>query len=739
MNRQVWMLLLTHACILGDCLIGQLTAQENPPLSLWSPPLLERSLSIRDGLTGEPISFDRLLVDLTEAEVVFLGESHSDETTHRVELAIYQALLKRKNSHVVLALEMFERDIQSQLDKYLAGQIDESDFLQQARPWATYREAYRPLIELAKATGTPVIATNFPASIRRRIALEGSEVIGQLSAEESRWIPKKFYPNTRAYWRRVDNVTRSHRAMMPTDLTEHERLYSIQSLWDNSMGAACAEAIEQHPHHAVLHINGDFHSAYRDGIVHQLKLRKPEVRVKTVSIVADLNPQTAIDRGKPVADYLIYVESRATHRYEGERTVQIGQALRYRFHLPEEAGDNRPVPLLIWLADDGITAKEGLEFWQQQLGQSVAIAAVESPYQEIQQDLAQGGRWYWPQTFSEDTARVGEGIERIWAYLMRHFPLQPERVCLAGEGTGATMAVAMVLQTERVAMKSIAWNPRQYSKIADLPLLLPEYQGERSLPQRSLLVISNLADQPHWDRELVEYRATGLESEYLPDPSDPWLSEQQVNNSIRAALGLPDLAVTEQEKIFYLVVKSVSSRATHWARLQAGRLSSPQEGQVLVVRELPEDADANTISTKIQPRLASNPGVLPKCPGPFGGTTVVVLSDHFSAVERQQWLDLENHDPLSTVSRFHRVRIATSGGERALANVLQKLHSENRNNLLIVPAVFYANRSWLHELAEQTVSMQNSMVIQWLPGLGGRPGVLEITPETENKLNHERH
>ncbi|MEO2049807.1 MAG: ChaN family lipoprotein [Pirellulales bacterium] len=727
MNRQVRMLLLMRACSLGNCLIGQLAAQETPPLSLWSPPPLERSLSIRDGLTGEPITFDRLLVDLTAAEVVFLGESHSDETTHRVELAIYQALLKRKNSHVVLALEMFERDVQNQLDNYLAGEIDESTFLQQVRPWATYREAYRPLIELAKATGTPVIAANFPTSIRRRIAMEGSEVIDQLSAEERRWIPKKFYSNTRAYWRRVDNVTRSHRAMMPTDLTEQERLYSTQSLWDNSMGAACAEAIEQHPHCTVLHINGDFHSAYWGGAVHQLKLRKPEVRIKTVSMVADLNPQTATDRGKPVADYLIHVESRATHRYEGERTVQIGQSLRYRFHLPEEADDQRPAPLLIWLADDGLTAKEGLEFWQQQLGQSVAIAAVEAPYLESQQDLAQGGRWYWPQTFSEDTARVGDGIDRIWAYLLRHFPLQPRQICLAGEGTGATMAVAMALQTERVAMKSIAWNPRQYSKIVDLPLLLPEYQGEQGYPQRSLKVIGNLADQSHWDRELAEYRATGLESEYLTDPSEPWLSERQASNSIRAALGLPDLAETEQEKKFYLVVKSVSSRATHWARLQAGRLSAQQDGQVLIVRELPEDADAITISTKIQPRLASNPGVLPKCPGPFGGTTVVVLPDHLPAAERQQWLDLEDHDPLSTVSRFHRVRIATGEGERALTNVLQKLHLENRNNVLIVPAVFYANRSWLHELAEQTVSLQNSMVIQWLPGLGGRPGVLEIS------------
>ena len=52
---------------------------------------------------------------------MFLGETHDDETTHRLELAVYEGLLHRKPKQVVLAMEMFERDVQQVLDDYLAG------------------------------------------------------------------------------------------------------------------------------------------------------------------------------------------------------------------------------------------------------------------------------------------------------------------------------------------------------------------------------------------------------------------------------------------------------------------------------------------------------------------------------------------------------------------------------------------------------------------------------------------
>ena len=91
------------------------------PVQSWAAPPLERVLSARDGRTGEEIALEELFDRLAHADVVFLGETHIDETTHRLELATYQALLARRAGRVVLALEFFERDVQPTLDAYLAA------------------------------------------------------------------------------------------------------------------------------------------------------------------------------------------------------------------------------------------------------------------------------------------------------------------------------------------------------------------------------------------------------------------------------------------------------------------------------------------------------------------------------------------------------------------------------------------------------------------------------------------
>ena len=150
----------------------------------WQAPPLERSISIRDGRTDQVLTLTELLDQLAKADVVFLGETHTDETTHRIELAVYQGLLARRKGQVALAMEMFERDVQATLDAYLRGEIDEATFLKQSRPWENYRSAYRPLIELAKKSKTPVVASNFPRPLRMKMSMEGDQVLEKLEGDQ---------------------------------------------------------------------------------------------------------------------------------------------------------------------------------------------------------------------------------------------------------------------------------------------------------------------------------------------------------------------------------------------------------------------------------------------------------------------------------------------------------------------------------------------------------------------------
>ncbi len=720
MHRQS---IISSFLLLATCLlIERAQGQDEPPA--WSAPQLERAICIVDGRTGESVSFSQLLDDLAAADVVFLGESHNDETTHRVELAVFEGLLQRRKDQVVLAMEMFERDVQPQLDKYLAGEIDEAQFLADARPWENYRSAYRPLVELAKRVGAPVIASNFPRPLRMQLAMKGAEAIKSLDDEQAGQVPSQFFPNTQEYWRRVDNAIRGHRGMMQNSGGDDQRLYSTQSLWDNSMGDACATALKKYPDHSVLHVNGGFHSAYWDGTVHQLKQRTPEANVKTVAITPVTNPSVADGKGKPVADFVVYAEARATDISDGDRSVYVERALKYRFELPQDSSDAAPVPLLIWLSDDGFTADDGLELWRQRLGDKAALAVIEAPYREVQSDAALGGRWYWSDTFSSDVGTMVDGVERVWGYLLRHYPIDPQRVCVAGEGTGATVAAAVALLTSSMDIQALAIAPSHYAKLKDFPLPLPEMWGEDTPPTRTLQVLGPTSGAEWWAEELEQYNGIGLKSRFVSLGQDPWEREADTENALRKSLGLEPLRTSPSPERAYILIDNDAPCARHWARLHALWLSQKQGISIAATDSPPADGEARRISTEIRPEAFLTKDALPRCPGPFGGTTVLVLPQGTDQDAIDRWMAIEKNDPLAQTSRFHRIRIACADGDPGLQEVLKKLESENRKNILIVPAAFCADPGWMRALNSEVRDFENEMTLHWLPGLGGQQAAL---------------
>ncbi len=718
-------LLLVAACSttttpLPDPLNGPESADE----PAWAAPPLEQAVAVRDGHTGASLTFDALLDELATADVVFLGETHTDETTHRVELAVLEGLLARRDGRVALAMEMFERDVQALLDRYLAGEVDEAYFLERSRPWGNYRTGYRPLVEAARAAGAPVVASNFPSHLRRVFATKKGAALEAIDERAHGWVPAEFHPNTPEYWRRVDNAVRGHSAMMRSmgGDGDPERTYATQSLWDNSMGDACAKALDANPGHSVLHVNGGFHSQYWDGTVRQLRLRKPDARVLTVSILPTANPQVAVVDGKPWADYVVFAESRADDAHEGAWSVQVQRTVKYRLHVPDTASDTARVPLLIWLPDDGLTAADGMDLWRARLGDDVSIAVLEPPYRERQEDMGEGGRWFWPDTFAGDLGSAGQAIGRTWGYLLRNFPVDPTRVCIAGEGTGATVVAAAGLRADGMDHRAVAMTPRKFAKIKDFPLPLPEYRGDEPATDKTLRVIARSGDIEWWQGELAEYAGIGFESELTTVTDDPWGVETEAENALRAALGLDPLGAGAGSSRAYVLAESDTPRARHWARLLALRHAAKHGDRVAVLDETPEDAQAQRVETGVSPEGAVHPGRLPPCPGPFGGTTVLVLPGDTPADQADAWVALEKNDPLTKQSRFLRVRVVTGTGERTLATMLAQLEAKGRKNVLIVPAEFCADGATMRALARVARPFEDRMTLRWMPGLGARTG-----------------
>ncbi len=686
----------------------------------WAAPSIDRAVTVFDGRTGEILTFDEMLDKLAAVDAVFLGETHIDETTHRVELAVYEGLLKRRDGEVVLALEMFERDVQPVLDAYLAGEIEENDFIKQARAWGQYRSAYRPMIERAREDGLSVIASNFPRPLTRRIAMEGLSVLDTLKGDERAHAPAEIFPNSPEYWKRVDNAVRGHLAMMRRGGADDQRLTSTQTLWDNAMGESCVLALDAHPGSMVLHVNGGFHSMYWDGTVRQFLLRKPDARALTVAVYSTRNPSVSGGGGTPVADFVVMAETRAMDKNEGTWSVVLDRELDYRFHLPKSATKEKPVPLLIWFGEAGLNSEDGMELWKDRLGDDAAIVVVEQPYRARFDDLSSGGRWYWADTAAEDVGSLISATERIWAYLMRYYPIDPERVSVAGEGTGATVVAAIALLGDRMDHKAMAFDPRHYAKLKDYPLPLPEYNGESDRAV-SLKVSGSAGDESWWQEELVAYRGVGLETLFVLR-SDAGRDVQQ-EAALRVALGLSAEEIDGGAESVSMMIPTDTPRARHWSRLYALRHTA-ETGQVVTL--IDADAAGYSGNTLISLSDIVHPSTIgdsiPRCPGPFGGTTVLVLPPDLPAADVKAWIALEDNDPLNKASRFHRLRIAVQdadAAERALPKMLETLEGEGRKNVLIVPAVFCADPGTMQMLERQTRDVANRMTIQWLPGLGG--------------------
>ena len=80
--------------------------------------------------TGRVISPEVLLDQLDEARVVYIGETHTRLEDHQIQERILKGLHDRHPS-LVVALEMFPREAQPQLDRFSKGELTEEEFLRE--------------------------------------------------------------------------------------------------------------------------------------------------------------------------------------------------------------------------------------------------------------------------------------------------------------------------------------------------------------------------------------------------------------------------------------------------------------------------------------------------------------------------------------------------------------------------------------------------------------------------------
>ena len=663
---------------------------------------------------GADLDWNAFVARLSQHDAVFLGETHLDDMTHRVELAVLEGLIREKKGKVVLSLEMFERDVQPAISAWQKGEISEAEFLQRSRPWGNYVEDYRPLLLCAKQNGVPIVAANFPAMLRRKLGMGGKDAIAKLSEQERAFMPETILPASEAYWQRVERATRGH--MGSGGQTAEERLYDGQNLWDNAMGDAVSKAVAAHAGSCVLHVAGGFHTAYRDGTVAQFAARSKDAKFATVAISA----AGALHRAQPQrdadeADFIVYALATARSEFEGTYAVTMQSELRYRLHVPHGAMAQK-APLFVWVPDASEDPEDALAFWTNAIGDAACVAVVEHAFVQPQADLGKGGAWQSGDGFRADYGAVQSGIEQIVEYLTRRMPVDDQRTLVAGSGAGGAVAMWTALYSTWLRGPVLAIEPQ------DLTRLSMEALPDKAPTIERLVIAAGDAQKAKVDKAASDYASVGAKVERAPSFADG----KQLADFVRAQLriaAMPTLSAPDARH--YLALDATSPRARQWAETLAAKMRVQGKDAVIVgSAAVPSDAPSDRV-TRLKvgnggmeiASFADGKGI-PLAGGSFGGTTVLVLPAGASDEDFAAWKAIEDKKAIKRLSMFANLAIARADKEPTLPQVIEGLRQKGRSRVLICPASFCESPQTMQALQNELGDALRGMDAHWLPGLG---------------------
>jgi uncharacterized iron-regulated protein len=242
---------------------------------------------------------------LAQADVVVLGEQHDSDPVHRTHQELLRAL-HAERPNLVIAMEMFERDVQNVLLQYLNGLIDEQTFLAKSRPWPNYQTDYRPVIEFAKEHSLVVLAANAPRPLATKVSKQGlASVRGEVDVARETTSPED------EYWDAFVTTMGTHGGMLGEDAMK--RFYAAQCLKDDTMAESIVDYLQGRKDKGdrplVVLICGQFHSDYRRGTVARIQSRMPQadIRVLSSEAVDDLAAGLYTSK-RTVGDYVVVVQ-----------------------------------------------------------------------------------------------------------------------------------------------------------------------------------------------------------------------------------------------------------------------------------------------------------------------------------------------------------------------------------------------------------------------------------------------
>lgn len=249
--------------------------------------------------SGEITDIYGILEAMHETQIVIFGEEHNDSIAHVVQEKLYRGMIE-KFEKATLSLEMFERDVQLIMDEYLSGLISEDKLIEEGRAWSNYPD-YAPMLNLAREKGQAVLASNVPGRYANMVSRKGLGTLELLDRKAKNYystfqLPKENDP----YLKKFNEAMGSHGQHMGP------QYFHAQMLRDATMAASILQSWRKNKKTKILHFTGRFHSDEGLGTVNELKQRKKNLRIMTISTFPSTDFQNPDYKAiESLADYII--------------------------------------------------------------------------------------------------------------------------------------------------------------------------------------------------------------------------------------------------------------------------------------------------------------------------------------------------------------------------------------------------------------------------------------------------
>ena len=219
--------------------------------------------------SGYYVDQQTMFAQINRQQVIFVGETHDNPASHRVQEEILESLQQHNPSKITLAMEMFVPSQQPVLDLWITGELTEKDFLQQLnwhQNWRMNFAFYRPLLNFCRDNNIPILALNAEKEIKQLARKQ----LAELTTEERNQLPAMVNdPYQQAMVKAVFGGHKSGHAMP-------ESFQRIQTLWDETMAQNLAKHLANtDANEQVLVIAGGNHIRYGFGIPRRLLRRTP--------------------------------------------------------------------------------------------------------------------------------------------------------------------------------------------------------------------------------------------------------------------------------------------------------------------------------------------------------------------------------------------------------------------------------------------------------------------------------